>query len=673
MCVLANLAAACFAPCLLTATPLAQDPPAQSSSVESLRASNWRVRNIAAVALATSPPPAEALLAFLASGDGRNEPTPEGDLPELGGGQGADRVQTAESMLRNVVASWDRRAPSPRHLRSAADLVVPFTPHELALWVAVHAHLDAASLADGALALLYKGNWSEQWAAALVLWRLGAAAETQRRMALADPRTAPAMVHSASEHLHAAAREVAQALRNPDRKIVEAILHQLRSGDVASEASLSSAVLEVFFDGTDSVSRVAGMHLRKIGAALVPELQRACDEPGRRARAVGLLLLLGPQARPAGEKLLAILAADRMDATTRSRAGLALASIAPDADLAARAVAAILQLLERPEVCRGSGVALLLGLGGLRAGMPAELPTLLADWQHPPVSRVPGGSLAAFHALRGLGAVDALTVEQLVELAYREPFADRSVRRELIRRGMACAQQVAPLLVGSLAAADHELIGVHLAAGARQWLVSGSPQLRAVAARSLATLGARAGVDPPVVEAMLGDGNADLRQAAGMLWAKQTAGECDLGRVARALDDAGLFLQLLLELPLPADQRRARLAGLLGEGGAMLWRQQSVPGEELREIAAGVLARDPQHGEALLVIAHQGARGPQEEAWLLSAVQNRPTPDLLYAMAMAPTMTRDLLAAVDRLIPESGSIEEPGLAAAACACLWRHR
>ncbi|MBL8723300.1 MAG: hypothetical protein JNK49_04605 [Planctomycetes bacterium] len=644
-------------------------PVAREADVALLKAGEWQVRNQAALDLAVARPEAQALLAILVDGQDRHEPVPDGPEWSIGGGSGMDRVETLERGLGGALALPARRAPVPRILRTARDLVVPFTPRELALWVAGEVGVEADLLGAGAVTLVRTGTWAEQIAAADRLWRLGAAAASHRHELLIDPRTAGAMAHAAGENLEVSDHELAQVLRSQDSPAALPILQQVRPADCAAAPALAAAVLECCLSSRDEATRhLAARQFLDAGIGMPSELLQACDDPRRRERAVGLLLRLGHAARPAGDKLLQILAAEAVDTTTRACAALALAALDADRELAERSVQAILGLLARTSLPPRASGALLLALGGLQAGLPEAVLAQLADWKLMPAAHDP---LAAFHALVRLGRVDLLTDAQLLGLA-KQDFAGGSVARAAIARGKAGLGVLSPLLERGLWREDFAAaIGTHLAGEARRWLVGPSAHLRLFGARGLATLGADAGVDSRVLQDLLGDGAAEVRRLAARILVRQTRGAA-LDLVAASLD-AGDRLELVLELPWSAAERHRRLLPLLREGQAWWWRHQALADDEVYALAVAVLTDLPQHPFALAALARVGPRSTRDHAWLLRALREQPTQELLLSLAEGPCWSAAWLPSLRALVRERGSPEDLQMAECAAECLWRHR
>ncbi len=645
-------------------------PPAPATSVDDLQAGDWQHRNRAAAELATSRPAAARLLAILADGSDRYEPPPAGPGWPLGGGSGLDRVLDLERRLRDVVALPPQRAAAPRILRTAKDLVVPFTPRQLALWLAGESGVDPGLLAAGSATLLRTGTWAEQVAAADRLWQLGQAAAPQRRAAWGDPRTAAPLAHTAALHAGLAGAELAAALALPDSPAKTAILEQLRAADCAATPALAAALLSCYLDAEPANSRLAGRQYLDAGLGVLPELLTACDDPRRRARAVALLLRLGPAARPAGEKLLAIFIDDAVDGASRSLAALSLAAIGADAELAERTAQAILQRLEKWTVRPLIGEALLLALGGLRAGLPADLPARLADLTRRPAAHSP---LASFHALVRLGAADRLTDAQLLRIAGRDG-AGWSVARAVIARGAAGLGVLVPLLEKGVWADDFAAaIAIHLAPEARRWLGGSSTRLQLAGARGLAHLGARAGVDESVLRGLLANDDRELRRQAARILAQQIGGADVLDQAAAVLGKGPELLGLLLESRLVEAERQARVLALLRDGPTWWWHHEVLSDDVRHTVAVTLLAADPHHQGALAALARVGAREAREREWLAAALRERPTPALLAGLAEGPPLPSDWLPAVQSLVREQGDAEELRLAASAIECLWRHR
>jgi hypothetical protein len=644
-------------------------PVPRAVDVALLRADAWQVRNRAALDLTAARPEPSAVLARIVDEQERQEPVPDGPEWQMGGGSGMDRVETLERGLGGVVALPARRAPVPRILRTARDLVVPFTTRELALWVAGEVGVEADLLAAGAVTLLRTGTWAEQIGEADRLWRLGAAAASRRLELLTDPRTAGAMAHAAGENLEVSAHELAQVLRTQDSPAALPILRQVRPADCALAPDLAAAVLECcFVSGDEATRRLAARQFLDAGIGMPPELLQACDDPKCRDRAVGLLLRLGQAARPAGDKLLQILAAEAVDDTTRACAALALAALDADRELAERSAQAILGLLARTSLPPRASGALLLALGGLQAGLPEAVLAQLADWKHLPAAHDP---LAAFHALVRLGRVDLLTDAQLLGLAKHDS-AGGSVARAAIARGEAGLGVLLPLLESGLWRDDFAAaLGSHLAAEARRWLVGPSAQLRLFGARSLATLGADAGVDSRVLQELLGDDAAEVRRLAARILVLQTRGAA-LDLVAATLDVGGRW-ELVLELPWSAAERHRRLLPLLREGQAWWWRHQALAEDEVYALAVAVLTDLPQHPFALAALARVGPRSTRDHAWLLRALREQPTQELLLGLAEGPCWSAAWLPSLRALVRERGSPEDLQMAECAAECLWRHR
>ena len=657
---------------------------AQQHTVEDLFAADWRKRNQAALALRSGDLDAAALLAAIARRETPWLPDPETAMVGLGGGLGLDAVQAfARSHVQAVVArpqlEW-----LPEPLRRAGDLMVPWDPRALALWVAVERGLPGAEIATAAEPLLAAADDRQRIAAASALWRVGDGGASIRQRVLAEPEGAGLLAAAVADAPLAAAAELDQAMRRGDEAVRRAICRWLPEDVAQRHEALRTVLVEGCFLAADETAAIAGWKLQAMGASVTPALAAALVDRTRAARAAGLLLALGEDAAAATAELVALLQDPAAEETARLRAALALGVAGPRLErtapeLARTAAAALLERLQDRRTRGGFGTAVVYALRGYPTARGAAAEQALLTLRQAWMPRVSHAELAATHALLGDPRGSGMSVSELEKTLFAQrrfglagPCADALAQRS------AEAEAEAALRAFVMAGYSLRLGEPALRAAApvlRGWLEAEPRELQRAAVLQLARLGAAAGVAPERIAAFAAADAGDVVRDVAKVWLAQcvppAARDEALEQLCELSPTAGI-VGTLARLALPSARREELLARVLAGADRWCWQVAELDVATVRAVARRILSGGPSAAARAAALDALARVGPEagDEAVLLAALATSSDPELLYALSAGPSLPP---AVAELLTARIGPDTDPTWLWAAVRCLWQHR
>ena len=276
-----------------------------------LFAADWQKRNRAAAALAKgSADLAEPLLAILrgtAKGEYREvkETVQWNTAIGLGGTEEALLYRPNRFVFGRryyAAVGFGDHVRTKRTVGTPANLWIPHGTRALATWVVARRLAERpAAKAAAMLEALKAKDGGQRHQAAHELARLGKAEWASIEQALSTRATGSVMARELSSIGRAGEQLLLRALKSAsDNAKCAAIEHLSRSLHKELPATRRT-LLGLFLEGSRKVSRAAAAHVQDFGREAVPFLQKALvsDSLSQRRRALGMLVLLGKDARPA--------------------------------------------------------------------------------------------------------------------------------------------------------------------------------------------------------------------------------------------------------------------------------------------------------------------------------------------------------------------------------------
>lgn len=539
-------------------------------------------------------------------------------------------------------------------MRGEADLVVPWHPHQLALWLLSRAsEVPAATLAP-----LRRPRTTAQAQAWLRLARPDDAAALA---ALSDPDRAEATARGLWLHGEAGQQLLRRALAADAPTAQRAVL-ALDHKELLDAAPQVAAAVQVFLHGDDEDQRQSVAWLLRRAPGDVPsELARHLATPGDdRRRALGLWCQLEGGAG-AARAVLACL--DDDDQVVRERAMAVLASAAPPPDACRDAVSGLLQLVtnRRQGSIRVLAVDALANLG---AAVDAEARDQLASLLE---AAPPWLAARLLGCLRRLDAVPATLTAAAKARIAGNGFATDDSWLAIADDGEAGAavlggilqQRAHPASADQAAPACARRLLQTAPAALRGWL-EGGPMLQGLAIGALAPLGKDSGVEPARI---LAAAQHVAREPAAKAWrwlflqpGGEQHAEAALRRIA-AFRSSWLLpdeIAAMREAPLPLAQKLTLLEPLLQEGRGF----EAVRGGDAEELRAAchrwlAKATEPAVRSRLLgELARLGLRGDEELDWARACLRSRDADELLQGLEAAPALPAGLRPELERRIDE---------------------
>ena len=634
------------------ASTLAAPALAQAAKVADLRADDWQLRNRTARALAKAKAiDAAALLTVL-------QEEWDGSLPHYGrygGGRYGNRKVTdpREKVLRAantmLVGRWSSTLPTEM-IEKAADIVAPTHPHDLALWV-LQQHPDAANA----------------------------------------PAFEPATAHLACAwlQLHEPDRaELQEAIDGKHGKPVAAGLwlagesgrESLRAlfGGASSQGQQAIAMLgrPELFDSPELIEQLTAhtlghwsMNIRKLAGrvlmnvedkkSVAAALAKACSgKPTAVQRALGLLCVLGADAAPAFEVLLAQTTAGLVE---RNRALVALASIEIPAEARAHAAKAMLETFAATN-STSTRLLLLDAIGNCGDGVDTEArkmlqQMLLAGEDEKLQARLLG-------CLQQLGAVPQLPTSRKEKIAHM-PFAITTTWLALADNGLEGAKAILPRVPAPTPYVDKKAVLQRLMATApgtvRKWLETGEPDVKTAVLRAMPVDRPIAGIDSKLVAGLIADEPKVATAAIDWLKARPDAARYAPLVFARSIELCVDHLPIACRnfaqtVKLPMPQKLDMLAPILKRG----YGWEAVHGTDrplLRKECRRWLAAETDGETRIRLLRQLCQAGPEtdEDVRMILAAWSDASYRFMGALQDSPTLPDELRTAVEKVLTDDAA------------------
>lgn len=660
-----------FAACMLGGALAAQD-----GRLRDLVASDWRLRNDAAAALAAVPDhelDVPGLIGVLRSSwDGTTlMPEPRG----LYGGRlstPADPLVQVRAEAREEVAAgltMALRDVGERDVRDAVRLVAPWHPHDLAFWLlcmrpGVQPRIAARLQDEPLLSLPLARLWllADRPSRAALLRRADDGSDLRLLLQAAwlDAARGQELVRELLVHGDAAWRSRVLELGDP------ALL--------AGPAELAAAAAHFAALAGTPECRQAGLVLVRAGApATEPLLALLGRGPAVDRAVLGVLCVLADEAHGVGEQLLPFLHDPDRVRRERALAVLATGVVRPEAR--APLAAALLPLLTAG-LPTGTRLLAIDALGNLGDGVDAAARARLAAMlDQPPFGGARARLLGCLHRL---GAVPSMPAARKVEIGAMV-YATTHTLLAAADAG-AEARGLEALLVTSRDQVRRHTVATRMAevapATVTGWLLHEAPSVRRMALAALRAAGAP--LPAADLVRLLRDDDAEVaRTALGWLAERPEAAEFAAEGLAAVLRLATAWVPTEVErfvaaLRLPAERLLVDLAPLWHDGLALDLLRDAGPEPVRRALRERLAAEDRPKVkmELLRALVRLGCDG-EPELGLLRAALLQPGPvdtaegllaDLERAPAVPASLRADLEAVVDAAIAGDRTVVgDPGL------------